>query len=432
MPLTLDRIRAREITLAVIGLGYIGFPQALSFAHAGVHVLGFDIDANKIKNINQGQSNFCHVPSSQVAPVVESGFLKATGDFTLIKQCEAVLISVPTPLGAGREPDLSFVTQTCRSIAPHLQEHSLVCLESTSWPGTTRELVLPLLEKHGNHQVGKGLYLCYSPERVDPGNQEYTTSNTPRLIGGIDEVSCSLGSALYGLATNTVIPVSSLEIAESAKILENVFRSVNIALVNELKMIFDRMAIDIWEVIEAASSKPFGFMPFYPGPGLGGHCIPIDPYYLAWKAKQYGVPTRFVELAGEINHHMPTWVVRKVQDALNTRGKPLNGARILVLGVAYKPDVDDLRESPSREIMVQLEEKGAVVHYHDPLVPIISASRRYPSLEGRKSQALAADYDCFVLATHHSQFSAEEILAQGVMVVDTRWQLPTHERVIRA
>lgn len=432
MSLLLDRIEKRDVCVGVIGLGYVGLPLSLVFAQGGAKVLGIDSDDFKAKSINQGKSYLQHIPDAQVAEQVQAQRLSATSDITQVKDCDAVIICVPTPLNQNLEPDLQYIEQTCTTLAPHLKKGCIVILESTTWPGTTEEVVGPLIEKHSSLKLSEDFHLAFSPEREDPGNEDFGTRNVPKLVGATEAEGLKIAEALYKIAVDDVVPVSSTQVAESAKLLENIFRSVNIALVNELKMILDRMGIDVWEVIAAASTKPFGFMPFYPGPGLGGSCIPIDPFYLAWKAKEHGITTRFIELAGEINRHMPRWVVRKTQDVLNDYAKPFKGSRILILGMAYKSDVGDIRESPSRELMVLLEAKGATVHYHDPLIPEIGSSRRYGQLEGRKSQPLSPDYDCFVLATMHSSFSVDEILAQGVPVLDTRNALPKHQLVRKA
>ena len=432
MGITLEGIQSRDITVGVIGLGYVGLPLSLAFGDMGITVLGFDVDQEKINSISEGKSYFQHIGAPRMQALVQQGKLSATNDFSRAGECDAVIICVPTPLDAHLQPDLKYVRETCEAIAPHLQPHTLVSLESTTWPGTTSEVVKPILEKLGNVKLGEDLYLCFSPEREDPGNPNYNTKTIPKLVGGADEISRNLAVALYSVAVEKVVPLGSTEVAEAAKLFENIFRSVNIALVNELKMILDPMGVNVWEVIEAASTKPFGFMPFWPGPGLGGHCIPIDPFYLTWKAKEYGISTRFIELAGQINHDMPRWVVTKVQDCLNNHGKAVKGSNILVLGLAYKADVDDVRESPSRELMIQLEKKGAKVDYHDPFVPEIGKSREYAGLVGRKSQPMTKTYDCFVLSTKHSVFSPEEILSYGVPIVDTRNAMPASEQVVKA
>lgn len=432
MPISISRIEAKQITIGIIGLGYVGFPLALVFAEANINVLGFDIDEIKVAAITKGQSYIRHINHGRLQKARDSGRLSATTDYQRVKECDAIIICVPTPLDHHLEPDLRFITQTVEAIAPHLQPHTLVSLESTTWPGTTEEIVLPLIESKGNIKLGKDLYLCFSPEREDPGNKAFHTKNIPKLIGGSDQKSLDIATALYRLAIEQVVPLSSTRVAETAKLFENIFRSVNIALVNELKIICEPMGIDVWEVIQAAATKPFGFMPFWPGPGLGGHCIPIDPFYLTWKAKEYGIRTRFIELAGEINRSMPRYVISKIQDCLNTFSKPLKGSRILLLGLAYKSDIDDMRESPSLELMKLLEEKHAIVGFHDPVIPKIGTTREYSQFTNRVSQELSQNYDCFVLATKHSAFSQEHILSYGVPIVDTRNFFPKHQLVFAA
>lgn len=432
MAITRDRIRNNEVTLGVVGMGYVGYPLALAFAEVGITTVGFDIDTKKVSSINEGKGYFRHINHDRLKKVVEKKLLSATNDFTRISDCDAVIICVPTPLNDHLEPDLSFIEDTCKAMAPHLQPYTLVSLESTSWPGTTREVVKPILEADGRLQSSKNLYLCFSPEREDPGNPKFHTKNIAKLVGADDQTSLELAVALYKKALENVIPVSSSAVAESAKLFENIFRGVNIALVNELKIIFDGMGIDVWEVIEAASTKPFGFMPFWPGPGLGGHCIPIDPFYLTWKARAFGLNTRFIELAGEINRSMPKWVVSKVQDCLNHYGKSLKGSRVLVLGLAYKADIDDMRESPSLELITLLKEKGASVDYHDPFIPVIPNTRAYNHLSGLISQELSKNYDCFVVATKHSCFDPNKILSFGVPIVDTRKLFSKQENVFQA
>ena len=421
MPLTLQQIADRSATIGVIGLGYVGLPLALTLSEAGFSVIGFDTDAAKLPLLASGRSYLRHIPEARIA---QARTFRATGDFAEIASCQAVLICVPTPLDAHVQPDLRFVEATARTIAPYLAPGTLVVLESTTWPGTTIELVQPLLEAGSSLRLGAGLFLAFSPEREDPGNQRFSTKTIPKLVGGADAASCDLAVALYRAAIDQVVPVSDTRVAEMAKLFENIFRSVNIALVNELKIILDRMGIDVHEVIKAAATKPFGFMPFWPGPGLGGHCIPLDPFYFSWKAKEFGVEARFIELAGEINRAMPAWVVGKVQDCLNDHGKPLKGSRILLLGLAYKADVDDVRESPALVLIKLLEAKGAAVDYHDPHIPVLHATRDHGDIAGRTSCALTANYDCFVVVTAHSAFGAQTILCHGVPVVDTRRILP--------
>jgi UDP-N-acetyl-D-glucosamine dehydrogenase len=429
MPLTLEAIHNRTATVGVIGLGYVGLPLALAFAEANMRTIGFDIDAAKIQLLQAGQSYIKHINHGRLQ---RAATFQTTSDFSLASECDALLICVPTPLDHHLGPDISYIQQTVRTIAPHVQPQTLISLESTSWPGTTDEVVLPLLQEHSRLKLGQNLYLCYSPEREDPGNSSFNTKTIPKLVGASDPASLTLAAALYGIAIESIVPVSSMRVAETAKLFENIFRSVNIALVNELKMICDPMGIDPWEVIQAASSKPFGFMPFWPGPGLGGHCIPVDPFYLSWKAKEFGLHTRFIELAGEINRAMPKYVLSKIQDCLNSFSKSLKGSKVLLLGMAYKADVDDMRESPSLELMKLLQQKNAHVDYHDPLIPEIGKTREYSSLQGKQSTPLSSQYDCFVLATAHSCFDREALLAYQVPIVDTRNLFPRSQQVFPA
>ncbi len=426
------RLRARDARVCVVGLGYVGLPLALAFAEAGLAVIGIDTDPAKPAAIREGRSYLRHIDAERIRAATAAGRLSATGDYAQAGGAAAVVLCLPTPLDKHLQPDLSYIENTCRGIAPHLSGPTLVVLESTSWPGTTVEVVRPLIEAAGRIALGKGLWLCFSPEREDPGNARWSTRTIPKLIGGADADSLCAGVALYARAVERVVPVASTQIAEAAKLLENIFRSVNIALVNELKMVLDRMGIDIWQVIAAASSKPFGFMPFHPGPGLGGHCIPIDPFYLSWKAREFGVDSRFIELAGEVNRSMPHWVVSKVADCLNTRAKAIKGSRILVLGLAYKAGIDDIRESPSLHLVDALRAKGAEVDYHDPYVPEVPRTREFGHLAGIPSRALSPRYDCFLLATAHPEYTAATVLAHGVPVVDTRHVLPDGPLVWRA
>jgi len=432
MPISRQRLAERSCTIGVIGLGYVGLPLSLVFSEAGVRVVGFDIDPAKITALAGGRSYIQHIGPDRVARAVSGGRFSATADFARIAECDAVVICVPTPLDHHLQPDLRFIEDTCRAIAPHVRPHTLVVLESTTWPGTTVEVVKPIIEGAGNVRLGRDLYLCFSPEREDPGNRTHNTKTIPKLVGGADALSQELGVGLYRLALDQVVPVASTQVAEAAKLFENIFRCVNIALVNELKVVLDRMGLDVWQVIQAAATKPFGFMPFWPGPGLGGHRIPIDPFYLTWKAKEFGVDTRFIELAGEINRAMPAWVVGKVQDCLNERGKAVKGSRVLVLGLSYKADIDDIRESPSFTLIELLEAKGATVDYHDPHVPVVPPTREHAKLAGRISQPMSAAYDCFLISTAHRVFTPAEILAHGVPVVDTRNLLPRGPLVMPA
>ena len=423
-----DRFRRRQAVIGVIGLGYVGLPLAATFCEAGFATIGFDVDAAKVKALGQGRSYIRHVPSARLAPLVrqarppagQSGFYPSAG-YALLGDCDAILICVPTPLTENREPDLSYVVNTAEAIAPRLRRGQLVVLESTTYPGSTEEVVRPILEQSGL-RAGDDFHLAFSPEREDPNNERYSTKTIPKLVGGVTPRCSEVAAALYGGVIERVIPVSNAGVAEAAKLLENIYRSVNIALVNELKVLFDRMGIDVWEVIEAAATKPFGFTPFYPGPGLGGHCIPIDPFYLTWKARQYDLATRFIELAGEVNQAMPGFVVAKLMDALNERGRSLKGARILILGVAYKHDLDDDRESPAYKLMELLARKQAQLAYHDPYVPALKRSRRYDF--GLASVPLTAEElgaaDAAVIVTDHACFDYDLIVRASRLVVDTR------------
>ena len=406
--------------VAVIGLGYVGLPLCLAFAKSGATVLGVDVDASKAASIQSGKSYIKHIDSTDIATTVDSKSFDATDDFAQLSNAESILICVPTPLTVNRTPDLSYVEDTVRSLAPHLREGQLVVLESTTYPGTTDEVVKPILEKGSGLTAGEDFYLAYSPEREDPGNPKSNFSDCPKVVGGLSSTCLEKACSLYKQIVKNVVPVSDCKIAEATKLMENIFRSVNIALVNELKVIYARMGIDIWKVIQAASTKPFGYMPFYPGPGLGGHCIPIDPFYLTWKALEYGHHTRLIELAGEINTAMPEYVVSRVIDALNDSGKPVKKSRVLILGIAYKADVDDDRESPSYTIIESLEKRGAIVSYNDPHVPIIRAGRSHHSAAGKISTRISSEYDVILLCTNHEEYSTFDFDALGVPLVDCR------------
>ena len=414
-------IERRQCTVGVIGLGYVGLPLVMRFVEGGFRALGFDVDPSKVERLNAGESYIQQIGSDRVERVVRSGRLQVTTDFDGLGKADALLICVPTPLTRHREPDLQYVERTADAVASTLRPGHLVCLESTTYPGTTEEIVLPRLARTGL-TVGRDFFLAYSPEREDPGNARYSTATIPKVVGGVTPACAELAVALYSQVIEQTVPVSGTRVAEAAKILENVYRAVNIALVNELKIAFDRMGIDIWEVIAAAKTKPFGFQPFYPGPGLGGHCIPIDPFYLTWKAREYGVTTRFIELAGEINSAMPTYVLTRLTDALNRRGKALNGARVLVLGVAYKRDTDDPRESPALEILSMLLAKGAEAQYSDPHIPVLPRVRRH-SLGLRSVTVDAttiAQCDAVLLVTDHSELDYAMVFAHAQLIVDTR------------
>jgi len=417
----LKKIRDKTARVGVIGLGYVGLPLVREFCNAGFKVTGFDVDDKKVRQLNAGRSYIEHIPASLIKRLRKQSAFQATCDMRRLRTVDAIIICVPTPLSKTRDPDLTYILRTTESIAANLRKGQLVVLESTTYPGTTEEDVLPILAATGM-KLGRDFFLAFSPEREDPGRKNYTTATIPKVVGGADKASAELACALYGQVIEQIVPVSSCAVAEAAKILENVYRSVNIALVNELKMLFDRMGIDVWEVIGAASTKPFGFHPFYPGPGLGGHCIPIDPFYLAWKAKQYDTPTRFIELAGEINTHMPYYVISRVMHALNDRGKALKGSKVLVLGLAYKKDVDDLRESPSVTLIELLRKHGAKVDYNDPHIPRTHKQREH-DLRMKSvplDEKTLAGYDCVLISTDHSSYDYEWIVKHADLVVDTR------------
>ncbi len=422
----IQKFDQRQATVGVIGLGYVGLPLAEVIAEAGFTAIGFDTDKVKVDSLLAGRSYIRHVGSERVKAIVRAepgapGGFHPTEDYSLLSSCDAVLICVPTPLTEGRDPDLSYVRATAETIAKHVRPGQLIVLESTTYPGTTEEVVGPTIETSGL-VAGRDFHLAFSPEREDPNNPDFSTRTIPKLVGGITADCGRVAAALYSAVIDTVIPVSDAKVAEAAKLLENIYRSVNIALVNELKVLFQKMDIDIWEVIEAASSKPFGFTPFYPGPGLGGHCIPIDPFYLSWRARQYEMETKFIELAGEVNHSMPGYVVDRLSEALNDRGKSIKGANVLVLGVAYKRDIDDDRESPAFRVMDLLQRKQAALSYHDPLVPALRRSRRYDfGLESVPlTPSVLAGSDAVVIVTDHSAVDYEMVVREAPLVVDTR------------
>jgi UDP-N-acetyl-D-glucosamine dehydrogenase len=410
--------------ICIVGLGYVGLPLAIQFARANVTVLGLDVDPAKVDLINQGQSYIKHIPQVTIQSVVKEQRLCASTDFSRIKMVEAVIICVPTPLTKNREPDISFILETGRAIASHLTRGTLVVLESTTYPGTTDEDLRAVLEEGSHMKAGVDFHLAFSPEREDPGNDKSKVRIVPKVIGGYTPACLERARSLYGQVVETLVPVSSCRVAEATKLLENIFRSVNIALVNELKLVYGAMGIDIWEVIEAAKTKPFGFMPFYPGPGLGGHCIPIDPFYLTWKAREYGKHTRFIELAGEINTAMPEHVANRVIGALNSQRRALNGSKILVVGLAYKPNVDDERESPSYVLMDLLSDRGAELEYYDPYVPMIKSTREHSHWAGTKSvkwdRATIESFDLVLVATNHSCVNYQELADWAQCIVDTR------------
>ena len=415
------RLEQREAVVGIVGLGYVGMPLAKHFVAAGLRVVAVDADPDKIARLERGESYVRHVPADWAPPAVESGLFTPSTDYGVLAEADAVIICVPTPLTSHREPDLQFVEQAAREIAQCIKPGTLVSLESTTYPGTTAEVVLPLLATTGK-TVGSDFFLVFSPEREDPGNPKYSVANIPKVIGGATPHCAELAALLYGIIFEQTVIVSQPAAAELCKLLENIFRSVNIALVNELKMLCDRMGLDVWEIIDAAATKPFGYMPFYPGPGLGGHCIPIDPFYLTWKAREYGFTTRFIELSGEINTSMPQYVVSRVMEALNMHGRPLKGAKVLLLGAAYKKDVNDMRESPSIPLITLLERHGAIVSYHDPYVPGIRPGSNHGVHKDSvdlTAERLAA-CDVVLVATAHSCFDPDFILEHAPLVVDTR------------
>lgn len=423
----LDKIENKSVKVGIVGMGYVGLPLGLAFAAKKINVLGFDLDEKKVKLLLQGKSYIKHINSKKIKDAVNSGKLKATTDFSRLPEVDAIIICVPTPLDEHREPDMSYVVNTSKTIAKYLRKNQLVTLESTTYPGTTDEILKPLFESaaragKNKFKVGKDFYLAFSPEREDPNNQDYSTVTIPKVVGGVTPDCLKVAQALYDLVIVKTVPVSSTRAAEASKLLENIYRSINIAMVNELKMVFDRMNIDIWEVITAASTKPFGFKPFYPGPGLGGHCIPIDPFYLTWKAREFEINTKFIELAGEINTHQPYYVVERSMEVLNKFKKTLNGSKVLILGVAYKKDIDDMRESPSLKLIEIYREKGAKVEYFDPLIPMLPKTRKYDY--NMKSIKLTKEklksFDLVVLSTDHSIFDYKFIARNSKVIVDSR------------
>lgn len=429
----INRFRTRDATVGVIGLGYVGLPLVCRFAEAGFRTIGFDVAPEKIAALKASRSYISTVPEEKLSHALKKGF-RPTADYSLAADADALIICVPTPLTRSREPDLQFITGTMSSLLPYLRERQLLSLESTTYPGTTDEVIRPQLEEKGLYP-GDNFFLVFSPEREDPGNERYSTRTIPKICGGTTPACLEVGVALYGQAVDKVVPVSSTRVAEMSKLLENIHRAVNIGLVNEMKVISDRMGIDIHEVIRAAATKPFGFVPYYPGPGLGGHCIPIDPFYLTWKAREYGVNTRFIELAGEINHAMPEWVVNKIAAALNERAKAIKGSKILLLGIAYKKNVDDVRESPAAAIMELLRDRGALLSYSDPHVPHFPRMRehRFELSSVELTPQSLASQDCVVVVTDHDKFDFEAVAAHAGLVIDTRGRYPKSlPNVVRA
>ena len=412
-----EKIETKTAKVGIVGLGYVGLPLATEFAKAGFTVVGIDVLDSKVAGLNRGVSHVQDVPSEEVAKLIEEKRFSATTDFSVVRELDTINICVPTPLRKTKDPDMSFIVSAVEQIAKHFHPGLLITLESTTYPGTTDELLLPTFEKLG-YKAGKDFFLCFSPERVDPGNPTYQTYNTPKVVGGITPACTEMGALFFSQALQKVVPVASTRVAEMVKLLENTFRMINIGLVNEMALMCDGMDINVWEVIDAAATKPFGFMPFYPGPGLGGHCIPIDPFYLSWKTKQSGIEARFIELAGYINGNMPHFVVDKIQTALNHHSKPVNGTRIHVAGVAYKRNIDDMRESPALDVILLLKKRGAIVSYSDPYVPHLRLDGM--ALDAQPLLESAANADCVVIVTDHSDFDYRGLLASSKLIVDTR------------
>ncbi len=431
----IGRFNDRTARIGVLGLGYAGLPLTCGFAEAGFETYGFDVDGAKIEHLQAGRSYIGHIPADRIAGLVKKGRLRPTKEFSLLSECDAAIVCVPTPLGEGRTPDLTYVVNTASAVAEYLHRGELVVLESTTYPGTTDEILLPLFERHGL-KVGEDFFLAFSPEREDPANDSYSTRSIPKVVGGVTPRCGEVAVAAYSALVERVVPVSSARAAESAKLLENIYRCVNIAMINELKLLFERMGIDVWEVIQASATKPFGFTPFYPGPGLGGHCIPVDPFYLTWKAKQYDFNTRFIELAGEINSAMPHHVVDRLTEGLNLMGRALNGARILLIGAAYKRNVEDVRESPAIRIIQLLQERLAQVSYYDPYVPRLETRHLAQALiSTRLSPETIASSDAVVIVTDHGNIDYKMILEHARLVVDTRnatapYRTPSHKVIM--
>jgi len=415
----LQKIEHKKTVIGVIGLGYVGLPLILCFAEKGFRSIGFDIDMKKTAALMRGESYIKHIPAERIQKAMKSGLFSAVADFARIKECDAILIAVPTPLNINREPDVQYITASCEAIAPYVRKGQLIVLESSTYPGTTDEVMVPILEK-GGLKLDRDFFAAFSPEREDPANKDYRTETIPKVVGATSAEGLAVAEKLYQQIVVRTVPVSSTKAAEATKLLENTFRAVNIALVNELKMTFMKMGIDIWEVINAAKTKPFGFMPFYPGPGLGGHCIPIDPFYLTWKAREYGASTKFIELAGEINIAMPDFVIHRAMEVLNDQHKSVKGSRILLLGLAYKSNVDDDRESPSYPLMEKLEELGAAVSYNDPYIPVIRMTREYAKFAGRTSAAISANFDLIIIVTAHDEYKTLDVENLQVPILDTR------------
>lgn len=423
------KIHDRTAVVGVVGLGYVGLPLVQLFNAKGFRTLGLDIDPRKVEALMAGRSYIEYIPAERIRAMVDSGLFEATADMGRAGECDALLLCVPTPLTRNREPDMTYIIGTAESIGPSMRRGQLIALESTTYPGTTEEVMVPILERLSGLSAGRDFFAAYSPEREDPNNAHFNTATIPKVVGAMGAEGLAAAEALYGAIVERVVPVSSAAAAEATKLVENIFRCVNIAMVNELKMVFHRMGIDIWEVVAAASTKPFGYMPFYPGPGLGGHCIPIDPFYLTWKAREFDMPTKFIELAGEINTSMPYYVVNRVMEALNESGKALRGSRLLLVGLAYKKDVDDLRESPTLKLIELLEQRGAKTDYHDNHIPEMKETREHPELVGRHSVPIetAGDYDAVVISTNHSYINYGKLAQTAKVIIDTRNAMASHE-----
>ncbi len=429
-----EKVKNRETVIGVLGLGYVGLPLLLEFSKAGFKTIGFDTDSHKKIMLENGESYINHIPKEQIKNLIQRGKFECYTEFQHISDCDAILICVPTPLTKQREPDMTYIVASAEALAPFVRRDQLYCLESTTYPGTTDEVLKSILEK-GGLKAGTDFFLAFSPEREDPNNKDFSTSTIPKVVGGYNKASLEAAQTLYDTVICKTVPVSSTAAAEATKLMENIFRCINIAMVNELKIIFDKMGIDIWEVINAAKTKPFGYMPFYPGPGLGGHCIPIDPFYLTWKAREFDYPTKFIELAGEINSAMPRYVVEKTLNALNDIKKTLNGAKVLIVGLAYKKNVDDIRESPSFKLWELLEEKGAIVDYYDPYCPEVRDTRHYPKYARKKSIKTLDDlkmFDAVVVSTDHDCIDFKYIGNNANLIIDTRNAVPFGENVIKA
>lgn len=427
----IKKIEKRNYTIGVVGMGYVGLPLILCFVEKGFRTIGIDTDKTKVESLTRGKSYIKHIKSERIQNAIDTHLFSPTSDFSKVTDCDAILIAVPTPLNKNREPEMHFIISTCEALCPYIRRGQLVVLESSTYPGTTDEIVVPILEKSGL-KADRDFYVGFSPEREDPNNKEYRTETIPKVVGATSQDGLAIAEKVYQQVVVKTVPVSSTRVAEATKLMENIFRSVNIALVNELKITFMNMGIDIWEVIDAAKTKPFGYMPFYPGPGLGGHCIPIDPFYLTWKAREYGISTRFIELAGEINTAMPDFIVQRVMEVLNEFGKPIKGSKILILGLAYKANIDDDRESPSYYLLEKLQAKGAIVEYNDPYIPVIKPTREHSKFVGKKSVEISSEYDLLLISTAHDEYKSMTLARFNVPILDTRNLIKNGPNVFKA